>query len=358
MGSPADLANAMREQSGWCEQLGSPFYSALLSRIADDVQASGVCWRVIGPCAADPARFKLPLRFLAAIHRLVLEGKLPDLAWHYPSAGARATRRLPAVCVYVVGISPGRVETVVLHMHGGGYVIGSAASSRREIQNLSTALDCVALSVEYRLAPETTFPGSLEDNHAALRWMYMNAKELGIDVKRIAIKGESAGGGHAAALAIAARSQGVPHLLSGLDLSHARRPNGFDAGDAVLPRSLSMDAAIEPFRLDQSAWGTGRLCSRCSIDLFAPEDIEYAQRLVAAGVAVELNCRAHSTRSTGSPRTPVCRDSSPRRGVKLYAGRLRRLHEALILAGSLLGCGPASVSSVSRGSLASADSFL
>jgi len=87
MGSPADITSAMREQSGWCEQLGSPFYAALLSRIADDVQASGVCWRVLEPRAVDPARFKLPLRFLAAIHRLVLEGKLPDLARHYPSAG-------------------------------------------------------------------------------------------------------------------------------------------------------------------------------------------------------------------------------------------------------------------------------
>jgi hypothetical protein len=88
MGSPADVASAMREQSGWCERLGSPFYRALLSRIADDVQASGACWGVLEPRAADPARFKLPLRFLAAIHRLVLEGKLPDLARHYPSAGA------------------------------------------------------------------------------------------------------------------------------------------------------------------------------------------------------------------------------------------------------------------------------
>ena len=113
----------------------------------------------------------------------------------------------PAVRVYVVGNSPGASKPAVLHMHGGGYIIGSAAGSRREIQNLSTTLDCVAVSVEYRLAPETRFPGSLEDNYAALRWMSMNAKQLGIDVKRIAIKGESAGGGHAAALAIAARDR-------------------------------------------------------------------------------------------------------------------------------------------------------
>src|SRR5262249_24094607 len=62
-------------------------------------------------------------------------------------------------------------------------------------------------SVEYRLAPGTPFPGSLEDNYAALRWTHTNAKEMGIDTKRIAVKGESAGGGHAAALAIAARGR-------------------------------------------------------------------------------------------------------------------------------------------------------
>jgi hypothetical protein len=87
MGSPEDVAGAMREQSDWCDQLGSPFYRALLSRVADDVQASGDCWRVLEQRSADPSRFKLPLRFLAATHRLVLEGKLPDLARHYPSAG-------------------------------------------------------------------------------------------------------------------------------------------------------------------------------------------------------------------------------------------------------------------------------
>ena len=74
----------MREQASWCERLGSPFYQALFLRIADDVAGSGICWTVLEPRAADPERMKLPLRFLAAVHRLVLEGKLPALAPHYP----------------------------------------------------------------------------------------------------------------------------------------------------------------------------------------------------------------------------------------------------------------------------------
>ena len=110
--------------------------------------------------------------------------------------------------VFVAGNVAGASKPAVLHIHGGGYVMGSAGMSRRDIQELSTTHNCVAVSVDYRLAPETRFPGSLEDNYAALRWMHTNAKELGIDVKRIAIKGESAGGGHAAGLAIAARDRG------------------------------------------------------------------------------------------------------------------------------------------------------
>jgi acetyl esterase/lipase len=218
----------------------------------------------------------------------------------------------PGVRVYVVGNSPGSSKPAVLHMHGGGYVMGSAASSRRDIQNLSTALDCVAVSVEYRLAPETTFPGSLEDNYAALRWMYMNAKELGIDVKRIAIKGESAGGGHAATLAIAARDRGefaicfqvliypmlddrtgstreVPaHLGHYLWTPASNRFGwtsllGVPAGSAAVPPN-SVPARVSNLKgLPPAFIGVG------SIDLFVPEDIEYAQRLVAAGVAVELN---------------------------------------------------------------------
>jgi hypothetical protein len=83
------LSSGIREQRDWCRKLGSPFYFELLGRIADDIDASGACWRVLEPFAGEPARSLLPLRFLAAIHRSVLEGKLPKLARHYPGdAGA------------------------------------------------------------------------------------------------------------------------------------------------------------------------------------------------------------------------------------------------------------------------------
>jgi acetyl esterase/lipase len=120
----------------------------------------------------------------------------------------------PEVPLYITGATAGASKPAVLHLHGGGYIAGSAAYSRRDIQELAANHDCVAISVDYRLAPETPFPGSLEDIYMALLWMYAHAAELGIDRSRIAIKGESAGGGHAAALAIAARDRGeVPLCL-------------------------------------------------------------------------------------------------------------------------------------------------
>src|SRR6202035_2938560 len=73
------------------------------------------------------------------------------------------------------------------------------------LQGIATDCHCVVVSVDYRLAPETHYHGSLEDNYAALKWVHAHAAELGIDRSKIAVGGESAGGGHAASLAIHAR---------------------------------------------------------------------------------------------------------------------------------------------------------
>ena len=84
----------------------------------------------------------------------------------------------------------------------------------------------MVVTVEYRLAPETRFPGSLEDNYAALKWVYAHASEFGGDPRRIAVMGESAGGGHAAMLAIAARDRGeVPIVYQALIYPMLERPH-------------------------------------------------------------------------------------------------------------------------------------
>jgi len=83
-------AELLREQAGWCRQLGSPLYEALLERGAEDVEGAGPCWDVLADEASggsDKGGSALALRFMASVHRIVLEGRTPSLASHYPSAG-------------------------------------------------------------------------------------------------------------------------------------------------------------------------------------------------------------------------------------------------------------------------------
>jgi acetyl esterase/lipase len=83
----------------------------------------------------------------------------------------------------------------LLWIHGGGYVIGSADGEDLGVKSIVSAVRCAAVSVDYRLAPETPHPGPVEDCYAALLWLSTHAGELGVDPTRIAIGGGSAGGG-------------------------------------------------------------------------------------------------------------------------------------------------------------------
>ena len=93
-------------------------------------------------------------------------------------------------------------------IHGGGYIIGSNVMDDAKFDELCPKLGLIGVSVEYRLAPETPYPGPLEDCYAGLAWTHAHADELGIDRTRIGIGGISAGGGLAAGLALLARARG------------------------------------------------------------------------------------------------------------------------------------------------------
>jgi len=217
----------------------------------------------------------------------------------------------PEVRLWVVDPAPAeKSKPVLLHMHGGGFMMPDPWLLPR-LQGIATDCHCVVVSVDYRLAPETRYPGSLEDNYAALKWVHAHAAELGIDRSRIAVGGESAGGGHAASLAIHARDRNeVPIVFQLLiypgldDRTGSTRPAppavghfmwnasanrlawssllGVPAGSsrvpaAAVPARVASVAGLPP------AWiGVGAL------DLFVEEDMEYARRLVHAGVATEL----------------------------------------------------------------------
>ncbi|MFY9588493.1 MAG: DUF2332 domain-containing protein, partial [Actinomycetota bacterium] len=84
------IATILRVQAEWCETLGSPLYAALLPSAADDAEAGGPVWDVMSGREGDPLGSALALRFTGAVHRVVLEGKAPDLAAFYPSVGGDA----------------------------------------------------------------------------------------------------------------------------------------------------------------------------------------------------------------------------------------------------------------------------
>jgi acetyl esterase len=104
------------------------------------------------------------------------------------------------------------LHPALLWMHGGGFMLGTLEGDDRKCRALTTRGSCIVVSVGYRLAPETKFPGALEDTYSALEWVAANAAELRVDPARIALGGESAGGNLAAAAALAARDRGGPTI--------------------------------------------------------------------------------------------------------------------------------------------------
>ena len=234
---------------------------------------------------------------------------LADVPWSEKKiAGAKGD---PEVTIYVVNAKPGASRGGILHTHGGGYVLGAAKGEIDSLQVLAVELDCAIVSVEYRLAPETRYSGSIEDNYAGLRFLHDHADELGVDRSRLAVMGESAGGGHAALLAIAARDRGevplafqclvypmlddrtgssrpVPETVGTLLWTAASNQFGWRSFLGVEPGGANVPAKGVPARVEKLEGLPPAFIGVGSIDLFVDEDIDYARRLIAANVPAEL----------------------------------------------------------------------
>jgi acetyl esterase len=104
------------------------------------------------------------------------------------------------------------LKGALVYFHGGGWVIGSLEGADAACRALTNRSRCVVISIGYRLAPETKFPGPVEDAYAAVRWVVDNAAEVRIDPARIAVGGSSAGGNLAAVAALVARDRGGPKI--------------------------------------------------------------------------------------------------------------------------------------------------
>jgi triacylglycerol lipase len=200
---------------------------------------------------------------------------------------------------------------VHLDIHGGGYIAGDLDTDRQICRDICKGADCAVVSVDYRLAPETTWPGSSDDCYAALLWIAEQGPALGFDLAKLTIGGESAGGGHAAALAIRARDQGgpairlqllgqpmlddrtcaaEPHPFTGEYVwTHALNKLGWGSLLGVEPGSDKVPAAAVPARCADLAGLPPAFIVVGALDLFVEEDIEYARRLMRAGVSTELH---------------------------------------------------------------------
>ncbi len=198
----------------------------------------------------------------------------------------------------------------MLWFHGGGFVFGAPEFDQVNSIAAVRELGILVAAVDYRLAPAHPFPAPMDDAYTALKWLHSSADALGVAQGRYAVAGSSAGGGLAAGLVLMAHDRGeVPVafqlllypmlddrtvLRTDIDASNlrmwdtnsnrygwasylGREPGGADVSAYAAPARRAELAGLPP------AWiGTG------GFDLFHDENLDYAQRLRAAGVSCEL----------------------------------------------------------------------
>jgi acetyl esterase/lipase len=202
----------------------------------------------------------------------------------------------------------GAHRPIVLYLHGGGFAYGSAADAMLAARRLVPELDATVISVEYRLAPEHPYPAGFEDCFAALQWTAAHATALGCDPARLAVMGASAGACLAAAVALRARDTGGPAIalqclqIPALDdrrTSHSartvedprlvNRAGSLQTWDLYLGRERgTVSAYAAPLRALDLAGLPPAYIQTCEIDPYRDDGLDFARRLLEAGVSTEL----------------------------------------------------------------------
>ena len=234
----------------------------------------------------------------------------------------------------------------VYWIHGGGYISGSALTVDPRLSRWVEDLGCVAVAVEYRLAPEHPYPGPLEDCYAGLSWTITHAERLGVDPARIVLAGSSAGAGLAAALALLARDRGGPSLAHQvliypmLDDRQTTRSSqmdgtavwgraanalgwraylGPDAGRADVPAYAASARAVDLAGLRRRSSRSGApTCSGTRASRTPPASSRPGYR------PSFTSTRARRTASRSSPRRRTCRAAATPRSPALSGARSTR----------------------------------
>ena len=195
----------------------------------------------------------------------------------------------------------------IYYIHGGGMVLGDLDDENPAAELICEQVGAVVVSVKYRLAPEHTYPAAVEDCYAGLEWLSKNVAELGVDAERLAIYGASAGGGLTLATALLARDRGGPQLSFMMPIypmidDRNETPSSHEITDiGIWDRAGNIEAwawylggqeadqYAAPARAADLSGLPPAFIDVGTIDLFLDEDIEFARRLMQAGVPTELH---------------------------------------------------------------------
>ncbi len=272
-------------------QLLTPAMSGLLERIR---RAQRTPWHAMTPQAARAAYtaaaevLDLPRARLQRVEEIAVPGG---------DGGPRPAR------IYADGSD---ARPALLYLHGGGFVIGGLETHDSLCRQLALRSGGAVVALDYRLAPEHRFPAAVDDTWAALDWLAAHGAKFGLDGRRIAVGGDSAGATLAAVAAIRARDRGLPLALQLLitpgtaahadTASHELFGNGFllDATtiawffDHTIDRHARGDWRFAPLLADDLDGVAPACVILAECDPLVDEGLAYADRLRAAGVAVRL----------------------------------------------------------------------
>ena len=198
----------------------------------------------------------------------------------------------------------------ILWTHGGGHILGSPELYEGLLLRMAREINCIVVAPDYRLSPENPYPADVNDCYAALKWMTNRKKSrLPIDKDRVAVAGDSAGGGLAVAVAMKARDEKGPAICfdmplypmldytdtteSSYQITDHRAWNR-DANEFAWQAYIGSDRSnVEPYASPAQAKDLSKMPPTYIMigtpDMFRDEAIDYAQRLMNAGVPVELH---------------------------------------------------------------------